>query len=275
MSEPSLEHTATKATMKPNDHFQLDHASPIPLYRQLRSSIQQSLASGEWPNDKALPSERELSETLNISRATVRQAIQELELEGWLVRRQGRGTYPSPAKVEQPLARITSFTENMRHAGITPTSTLISTSLEPATGSVARALSLGPSGVVAVITRLRLANGQAIMLEKAHINYTLVPGILERDLTGSLYELLHDTYRLQFAQGQEKLEAILPELWLSKALTLPRNTPVLYTERTVSTIDGIPLEYTQRYGRADKCSFRVNLEGDNANFTFKELAFGG
>jgi GntR family transcriptional regulator len=258
-------------TMNPNDHFKLDPNSAIPLYRQLRSSIQQSLASGEWPNDSALPSERELSETLNISRATVRQAIQELELEGWLVRRQGRGTYPSPAKVEQPLARITSFTENMRHAGITPTSKLISTSLEPATGAIARALNLGASGVIAVIVRLRLANGQAIMLEKAHINYTLVPGILERDLTGSLYELLHGTYRLQFAQGQETVEAILPEPWLAKALTLPRNTPVLYTERTVSTTDGIPLEYTQRYGRADKCSFRVSLEGDNANFTFKSI----
>jgi GntR family transcriptional regulator len=260
--------------MNPNDHFKLDPSSPIPLYRQLRRNIQQSLSSGEWPNDSALPSERELSESLNISRATVRQAIQELELEGWLVRRQGRGTYPSPAKVEQPLARITSFTENMRHAGIVSSSKLLSTSLEPATGAVARALHLGTSGVVAVITRLRLANGQAIMLEKAHINYTLVPGILERNLTGSLYELLHGTYRLQFAQGQETVEAILPEPWLSKALTLPRNTPVLYTERTVSTVDGIPLEYTQRYGRADKCSFRVNLEGDNANFTFKELAFG-
>ena len=256
--------------MNPIEQFKLEPASPIPLYRQLRSSIQQALSSGEWPNERALPSERELSERLNISRATVRQAIQELELEGWLVRRQGRGTYPSPAKVEQPLARITSFTENMQQSGINPSSKLLSISLEPATGAVARALNLGAGGVVAVITRLRLADGQALMLEKAHLNYALVPGILERDLSGSLYELLHSTYRLQFAQGSESVQAILPEPWLSKAIGLPRNTPVLYTERIVSTIDGTPLEYTQRYGRADKCSFRVNLQGDNANFAVKE-----
>jgi GntR family transcriptional regulator len=228
------------------------------------------LQAGNWAQEQALPSERELSEQLGISRATVRQAVQELEQDGWLVRRQGRGTFPSQAKVEQPLVMISSFSENMEKAGLKAESRLISATLDPATAQVARALKLGPGGVVAVLTRLRLANGQPMMLERSHLNYALTPGLLEHGLTGSLYELLHQTYRLTFATGVERIEAIVAEPWLAKLLELKRGIPLLYTERTVITDSGAGLEFTQRYGRADKCSFKVQLAGDNAQIAIKE-----
>ena len=249
----------------------LDTQSPIPLYRQLRDVLQRALANGQWQDDQPLPSERELSEQLQVSRATVRQAIHELELDGWLVRKQGRGTFPSPVRIEQPLARITSFSENMQQAGIKASSRILTASLEPAVGAVARALRIGSSGVIASIVRLRLANDQPLMLERAHLNYALVPGILEHTsaLKASLYDLLHNVYRLNFATGFETIEAVTADAKLAKALGVIKGAPILQTERLVLTDDGTPLEYTQRYGRADKCSFRVNLQGDNANFTVK------
>lgn len=249
--------------------LKLSSSAPMPLYVQLRDRLQEALQRGRWGEDQALPSERQLSETLGISRATVRQAIHQLEIEGWLVRRQGRGTFPAPVKVEQPLVMISSFTENMRQAGIEASSRLLSARLEPATGRVAKALRLGPGGVVAVLTRLRLAGGEPLMLERSHLNYALTPGLLERDLNGSLYELLHIAYRLNFATGSESIEAMLSEPWLAKALSLRRGSPVLYTERTVLTEGGVALEFTQRYGRADRCSFRVALAGDNAQVAVK------
>lgn len=249
----------------------LNPRAPIPLYLQLKEAMLGVLQKGEWGEDRPLPSERELSEQLRISRSTVRQAIHELEMEGWLVRRQGRGTFPVQAKVEQPLVMITSFTENMRQAGIRPSTKLISASLEPAEGRVAKALRLGPGGVVAVLTRLRLADGIPMMLEVSHLNYALTPGLLERNLEGSLYEILHTAYRLRFATGQESIEAIVAEPWLAKLLQIKRKVPILYTERTVLTDTGAALEFTQRYGRADKCSFRVMLQGDNAQIALKEV----
>lgn len=247
----------------------LSPSAPVPLYVQLRDRLQEALQQGRWSESQPLPSERELSQALGISRATVRQAIHQLELEGWLVRRQGRGTFPAPVKVEQPLVMISSFSENMRQAGIRASSKLLSASLEPATGRVAKALRLGAGGVVAVLTRLRLADGTPLMLERSHLNYALTPGLLEHDLTGSLYELLHGTYRLNFATGQESIEAVAAEPWLAKALGLRRGSPVLYTERTVLTDGGVALEFTQRYGRADRCSFRVALAGGNAQIAVK------
>src|SRR5690606_5008778 len=112
------------------------------------------------------------------------------------------------AKVEQPLARVTSFSENMRQAGLDPSSKVISALLEPASPAAARALRLPPKSVVVVLTRLRLANGEPLMLERAHLNYNLTPGLLEHDLSGSLYEILTRVYRLRFARGEEIIQAI-------------------------------------------------------------------
>lgn len=257
--------------MRPLDTLlSLSPGTPVPLYVQLRDRLQEALQRGVWSEDQPLPSERELSQALGISRATVRQALHQLELGGWLVRRQGRGTFPATVKVEQPLVMISSFTENMRQAGITPSSTLLSARLEPATGRVAKSLGLGPGGVVAVLSRLRLADGVPLMLERSHLNYALTPGLLEHDLSGSLYELLHGVYRLNFATGQESIEATKAESWLAKVLGIPRGSVVLFTQRTVATDTGTPIEYTERYGRADKCSFRVLLSGDNARVSLRE-----
>lgn len=248
---------------------QLDPSAAVPLYRQLREGLQRALSAGHWRDDQPLPSEREMSEKLSVSRATVRQAIHELELEGWLVRRQGRGTFPAPAKVEQPLKLITGFSQNMRQAGMNPGSRLIEARLEPATIRVARALRLPPGGAVAVVTRLRLVGDEALMLERAHLNYALTPGLLERDLAGSLYETLTRAYRLHFATGEETVEAITADPRLAKLLGIKRGAPVLYTQRTVTTDTGAFLEFTERFGRADKCSFRVTLEGDNTRIGLK------
>jgi GntR family transcriptional regulator len=248
----------------------LDSASAVPLYQQLRNGIQGLLSSGEWSDTAPIPSERDLTEGLRVSRATVRQAIHELEREGWLVRHQGRGTYPAAQRIEQPLKRITGFSENMRSVGLTAQSKLLNAHLEPASASVARALRLGVGTPVAVVTRLRLAGGAPLMLERAHLNYALTPGLLERDLGGSLYDLLTHTYRLKFARGEETVEAILATGKLARALKLEAGEPLLYTQRTVFTDEGTALEYTERFGRADRCSFRVALEGDNTQIQFKD-----
>jgi GntR family transcriptional regulator len=246
-----------------------DPNSALPLYRQLRDAIQGLLSSGAWVDSSPIPSEREMTEGLRVSRATVRQAIQELELEGWLVRQQGRGTFPAAHRIEQPLERITGFSENMKMVGLEAQSKLISAKLEPAVPLVAKALRLAAGAPVAVITRLRLANQEPLMLERAHLNYALVPNILEQNLKGSLYEILTKTYRLEFALGEETVEAIIANSRLAKSLEIKTGEPVLYTQRTVFTADRTALEYTERFGRADKCSFKVALAGNNTQIQFK------
>ena len=98
--------------------FRPDADSDTPLYMQLANKLSDGIASGDWRANEALPSERVLSEMLNISRVTARKAIDMLCARGMLTRRRGSGTYITP-KLEQPLSRLTSFSEELRQRGFT------------------------------------------------------------------------------------------------------------------------------------------------------------
>jgi GntR family transcriptional regulator len=251
---------------------QLDPAATTPLYLQLKLWLQEQIRDGRYATHAPLPAERQLCESLGVSRATVRQAIDALEREGWVVKRHGRGTFVAPVKVEQPSGRLSGFSENMRQAGKEPSSKVLASELAEPDDGVAQALALKPGEVVAVITRLRLADGEPLMVERSHLACALVPKLLSHDLSGSLYGILTEVYRLMLATGEESIELVAAEPWVAKALGLPKGTPVLYTERLVRDERGVPLEFAQRFARADKCRFRVTIEGDNAAFALKEPA---
>src|SRR5713226_4658565 len=96
----------------------IDRQSPIPMYYQIMNQLREKISAGEYTVDSALPPERELVESYQVSRMTIRQAISELVNEGILVGRRGIGTFVAPPKIEQPLNRLTSFTEDMAQRGM-------------------------------------------------------------------------------------------------------------------------------------------------------------
>src|SRR5262245_6294305 len=87
----------------------LDKSSPMPLYFQLRTAIEEMIDSGQWPAETLLPSERELCERFQISRITVRQALAELVQKGRLVRSHGRGTFVADAQLRRDLFPLIGF----------------------------------------------------------------------------------------------------------------------------------------------------------------------
>ena len=254
-------------TAKPLPTLKSD--AETPLYHQLKLWLVERIRAGEW-EDGALPSERYLSETLEISRATVRQAINLLERDGWVDKRHGRGTFVAHTKVEQSLNRVSGFSENMTQAGRVPSSKLLSAELQEPSDKVRGLLGLSPGVVAGVITRLRLADGVALMLERSHLPHNLTPGLLNHDLGGSLYKLLSETYRLTLARGEESLEVRAADAEVAKHLGLRRGEPLLYTQRVVKDERGTPVEYAERFARADRCKFRVQLTGNEADFALKE-----
>src|SRR5436853_6116153 len=96
----------------------IDRQSPIPMYYQIMNQLREKISAGEYTIDSALPPERELVETYQVSRMTIRQAISELVNEGILVRRRGIGTFVAPPKIEQALNSLTSFTQDMAQRGM-------------------------------------------------------------------------------------------------------------------------------------------------------------
>src|SRR5579864_6227712 len=116
----------------------------------------------------AIPSERQLSADLGVSRLTVRAALDDLTREGYLVRRRGSGTYVQQPKISQELT-ITSFSEDMRRRGMTPGSRTLSIDTILAGARLGRFLQVSPGEKILQIKRLRLADGETMAIETLHI----------------------------------------------------------------------------------------------------------
>src|SRR5438128_10406502 len=123
----------------------------------------------------AIPSERQLSADLGVSRLTVRAALDELAREGYLVRRRGSGTYVQQPKISQELT-MTSFSEDMRRRGMVPSSQTLSLTRQLAGARLGRFLNVSPGDEIVVVKRLRLADGVSMALETLHMPAAVVRG---------------------------------------------------------------------------------------------------
>ena len=139
---------------------------------------------------EAIPSERQLSVDLGVSRLTVRAALDELVARGLPRPAPRRGTFVSEPKIAQELT-MTSFTEDMRRRGMTPGSRTLELEHVPAGARLGRFLHVSPSEPVLSSKRLRLADGEPMAIETLHVRESLVPGLTARELEErSFYELL-------------------------------------------------------------------------------------
>src|SRR6478672_12651218 len=146
----------------------------------------------------AIPSERQLSADLGVSRLTLRAALDDLAREGYLVRRRGSGTYVQLRKIAQELT-MTSFSEDMRRRGMEPGSRTLSLTSHLAGARLGRFLNVSPGAEIVVVKRLRLADGVSMAIETLHVPTEVVPGVKPADLEGSFYELLRTRYAIEIA----------------------------------------------------------------------------
>jgi GntR family transcriptional regulator len=206
----------------------------------------------------ALPSERQLSADLGVSRLTLRAALDDLAREGHLVRRRGSGTFVQQPKIAQELT-MTSFSEDMRRRGMVPGSRTLSLTTELAGARLGRALQLSPGEKILVIRRLRLADGETMAIETLHLPEKLVPGLEPEDLDkGSLYELLGETYGIQIAEGTQAIEPTVTDAEESAALGVPLHSPAFLFERTSRDAEGRTIEFVQSVYRGDR--YRIVTE---------------
>jgi GntR family transcriptional regulator len=200
----------------------------------------------------AIPSERQLSTDLGVSRLTVRAALDDLVREGLLVRRRGSGTFVSEPKIAQELT-MTSFTEDMRRRGMVPASRTLDLRTVPAGAHLGRLLKVSPSEPVVVITRLRLADRETMAIETLHVRESLIPGLTAADLElQSFYELLETRYGVSIASGIQTIEPTVTNEEESTGLGVPLHSPAFLFERTTQTRGGVVVEYVRSIYRGDR-----------------------
>jgi GntR family transcriptional regulator len=246
--------------MRPELTGRISRQSKSPLYEQIYQLLRTRISEGHLGPGDLLPSEAELVDHYQVSRATVRQALDELVSDGLIHRKQGRGTFVSPPTVEQGLVRIVSFTEDMQQRGLEPGTELISAELVPATDVLARHLEVPVGEPLARIERLRLADGEPMSLEMSYLVHGYCPGVLLQDYTTqSLRNMLQDRYGLRITSAKQSIRAVTANKETAKVLSVPAEAALLYIERISYTDYDVPIEFLRLFHRGDRYTLHGEL----------------
>ena len=229
-----------------------------PRYVQLRHRLERGIASGVLPPNSSLPPEREIAEITELSRVTVRKAIQELVREGLIEQRQGSGSFIREPmnRMEQSLSHLPSFTEDMAQRGMETTSRWLERGGFLPTQAETHALDLPEDSEVARIYRLREAGGRPMALERASLPLDILPNPLE--VTTSLYEVLSQR-GMRPVRAVQKISAINLEAREADLLHVPEGAAGLSIERTSYLTSGRVAELTRSLYRGDAYDFVAEL----------------
>lgn len=235
--------------------FHADVSDNSPLYMQIARKLSDDVRNGRYQVDQALPSERTLSELLNVSRVTARKAIDQLVDQGLVVRRRGSGNYIAP-RIEQPLSNLTSFSEQLQQRGYTPKSRWLKRAIVTASADEQMSLALSPSSKVARLERLRMADDVVMAYEVSVLPQHIVP---KPDAIGdSLYAFLDSTGNGP-ARALQHIRAMNAPAELALQLEVPEGQAVLFITRIAYLDSGEAVELTHSYCRSDHYDFVAEM----------------
>lgn len=233
-----------------------------PLYLQLKKAIEDAVRHGLIGPGDALPSERDIAAKADVSRVTVRKAVQDLVKNGILVQRHGSGTFVAPRmeRVEQSLSRLTSFTEDMARRGMTVRSAWLDRGIYAPSPDEMMVLGLSSKELVARVARLRIANDTPLAIERASLSATVLPD--PGAVTTSLYMALQRTGNRPVRAVQRISAANLAEAD-ARLLEVPAGSASLNIERISYLATGRVIEFTRSIYRGDAYDFvaELRLEG--------------
>lgn len=233
----------------------LDPGASTPLYLQARHGLARLIREGRFGPDDALPSERVLAEQLGISRVTARKAIDALVQDGLILRRHGSGNYVAPL-LEQPLTRLTSFTEELRQRGFSPRSHWLRRVVGAALPDELVALGLSPGARVARLERVRLADETPMAYEASVLPTSVVPQ--PEAVKDSLYGFLAERGAVP-ARALQHFRAANATERHAELLKIPVGQALLLITRVGYLADGRCCEMTHTWCRSDYYDFVVEL----------------
>lgn len=234
----------------------------IPMYHQLKNIIIDWIENEEIAPDEVIPSEPKLMETYHLSRTTVRKAIDDLVNEGYLYKRQGKGTYVKGRGFEQGLIKLSGCSEDIKRYGLTPKPYVLSTGTLKPSKKVAKMLEISSEEKTFCMERVIYGDEMPINKNKSYIPYKLVPGIEEIDFNKeSLYKVLEKDYKLKIKKAIRTVEAILASEEVALQLQVKEGAPVMLFKGQVygETKEGIQVivEYFEAIYRSDQFQFYI------------------
>jgi GntR family transcriptional regulator len=240
--------------------WRVERAGPTPPYAQIEARLAALIESGQLAPGERVPSERELAARVGVSRATARAALAGLAQRGLVERGSGRrGSVVSRPRLQYDLRDFAGFTEMARRQGLAAQARTLLAQTLAATPAVAEALGICPGAAVHHIGRLRSAGGEPMALEQTWLPAALYPGLLDHDLSGSLYTVMDRDYGRAPVSATERLEACNATAEQAGALGVAPGAALMLVVRVARAQDGTPVEFARDHHRGDRARFVAAL----------------
>ena len=239
-----------------------------PLAVTVADLIADAIANGEFPDGERLPPERSLCETYDVSRSTLRLALDDVEARGLISRHQGRGTFVSRRRADADLASHFSIGEALRSRGRELLSSIVSVDTIEATRQLATDLALLPGDPIVRLRRLRLTDDEPLYIETTFMALTRFPALDRADFAHRrLYRILQDDYGCRVVSAVAVLEPAILTPEESALLGVSRHLPAMFLRRVTKDTEGVPVEVSEALLRGDRARFIQHLSIEHASPT--------
>ena len=232
-----------------------------PLYVQLMEELETSIRNGVYkPGDKIM-TEAEMAREYGVSLITVRKAVGSLMEKGLVVRKQGKGTFVTKPKHSRNMKKLQSFTEMCEQMGVKPGARVLENRLIAADKKVADRLGIEPGSNVVYISRLRLADGEPVQVEKSYfpLKYAF---LLEEDLNdGSMFECLKEKAGAKVASSEKMIELCRATAEEAALMDVKKGDYLLFVKSTAYDENGEPMYAGIQLINGDRFSLYVYESG--------------
>ncbi|MFZ3069592.1 MAG: GntR family transcriptional regulator [Anaerolineaceae bacterium] len=236
---------------------QLDLQSKIAYYIQLKEIIQKKIENLEYQPGEKLPSESELCQQMQVSRTVVRQTLTELEHEGLVYKRKGKGSFVAEPKINLTMALLqTDFIQDMHKDGKETRTRVLNKEVVPASQKIADYLKVNEGDKLLHFERLRYLNEEPILLINSYLPKSHCSALMRADLSQSLYTMLQQVCNIEIKYGDRLIEAVGANEKESHLFGVKSGTPMMLVVSISYMEDGTPIEYSS----AVHCGDRSRLE---------------
>jgi GntR family transcriptional regulator len=217
-----------------------------PLYLQIRDILVERISTGEWAPGGAIPNETDLARSFGVSTGTVRKALELMEGERLLTRRQGRGTFVNNQSSDELAMRF----DNLRTGEGQYMETTVKTSLlmeAPADAMEQQRLALGASDLVLRLRHVHAHKDRPLLVEETALPAELFPGLGQKQDIPHRIGVLAQLFGILPGKANERIDVRAADADIAAMLSVPANSPILYLDRVVLSLDGRPIQWRKGY----------------------------
>ncbi|AOM84414.1 GntR family transcriptional regulator [Salisediminibacterium beveridgei] len=228
------------------------------LHQVVKDKLVQDIQTNTFPVNSQLPTEAELCATFNVSRTTIRNALQQLVNEGYIERVQGKGSFVKLQKIKQTLSSTQgSYVEQMKLQGKLPEIKVLDLNVIPTDPVLSKALEIEEGEPLNKLERIRYADQQPLQYEIAYLPWRMTTMMNKESCEGSLYKILREDMGLPIARTEEHLHLSKADNHVAEYLEIAPGDACIQIETYAFLEDGTKIEYSIAYFHGDKVSFTV------------------